>query len=76
MNNKWNSLQNGSDIRGVAVEGVVNEPVTLTNDIVRSIACAFSNWLKEKLNKEQVSISVGHDSRISADTLKIAVFQD
>ena len=75
MNNKWNSLQNGSDIRGVALDGVVNEPVTLTNNIVRSIACAFSNWLKEKLNKEQVAISVGHDSRISADTLKIAVFE-
>ena len=40
MNNKWNSLQNGSDIRGV-VEGVVNEPVTLTNDILEVLHALF-----------------------------------
>ena len=67
------SLQNGSDIRGVAIDGVESEPITLTSDIVKNIAWAFSSWLKDKIRKDDLSISVGHDSRISANKLKQAV---
>ena len=39
--NKWKRLQNGSDIRGVALEGIPEEPVTLTPSIARTIGFAF-----------------------------------
>ena len=74
---KWLKLQNGSDIRGVAIDGVVGQPVTLHDPIVRSIGCAFARWLAQKLEKpaDQLKISVGHDSRISANQIKTAIFQ-
>jgi phosphomannomutase len=68
-------LQNGSDVRGVALEGIEGEPVTLTADISRTIGYAFSQWLEKRLGKNGLKISVGHDSRLSADMIKTAVFQ-
>ena len=74
---EWLNLQNGSDIRGVAVEGVEGEPVTLHDPLVRSIGCAFAHWLSSQSGKpvDQLKISVGHDSRISAEQIKSAIFQ-
>ena len=74
---KWLNLQNGSDIRGVAVTGVESQPITLHDPIVRSIGCAFALWLAQRLRKpvDQIRISVGHDSRISATWIKTAIFQ-
>lgn len=66
-------LQNGSDIRGVAMEGVEGEPVTLTKEIVAKFAAGFAYYVKEKTKKQQVVISVGHDSRLSAPMLKEAI---
>ena len=75
--NKWLKLQNGSDIRGVASESIEEQPVTLTDPIVRSIGCAFAQWLAKRVDKpaQQLKISVGHDSRISANQVKTAIFQ-
>lgn len=69
---KYLKLQNGSDVRGVALEGIEGESVNLTPEIVRYIAAAFAEYLSGKCGKEkkELTISVGHDSRISADTLK------
>ncbi len=74
---KWLKLQNGSDIRGVAIAGVEGQPVTLDDPIVRSIGFAFAQWLSERLGKpvDQLKISVGHDSRISANQIKTCIFQ-
>ncbi|XP_011047415.1 PREDICTED: uncharacterized protein LOC105141766 isoform X2 [Populus euphratica] len=69
-------LQNGSDIRGVAVPGVEGEPVTLTEPVTEAIAAAFSAWLSEKKKvdaSKPLKVSVGHDSRISAQVLQDAV---
>lgn len=66
-------LQNGSDIRGVAVDGVANEPITLTESIVNDLAKGFASHLHNKTGKSTLRISVGHDSRISAGPLKNAV---
>ncbi|XP_010032194.2 phosphomannomutase/phosphoglucomutase isoform X5 [Eucalyptus grandis] len=69
-------LQNGSDIRGVAIAGVEGEPVNLTEPVTEAIAAAFAAWLKDKKKEEtsrRLSISIGHDSRISAQTLQDAV---
>ena len=67
-------LQNGSDIRGVACEGIADEPVTLTPDAVNLIGQAFVKWLSDKSGKSasELKIGVGHDSRITADLMKDA----
>ncbi|XP_021723255.1 uncharacterized protein LOC110690692 isoform X1 [Chenopodium quinoa] len=69
-------LQNGSDIRGVAVAGVDGEPVTLTEPVSEAIAAAFAAWLSNKKKVDAstpMSVSIGHDSRISASMLQDAV---
>ncbi len=72
---KYFKLQNGSDVRGVALEGVEGEPVTLTEDIARTIGYAFSQWLEKRTGKSGLKVAVGHDSRLSSDIIKTAVFQ-
>lgn len=66
-------LQNGSDVRGVAVAGA-GEEVNLTQDAVFKITLAFVKFLSEKSNKEPktMSVAIGNDSRISAPALKNA----
>ncbi|XP_019193170.1 PREDICTED: uncharacterized protein LOC109187439 [Ipomoea nil] len=69
-------LQNGSDIRGVAVAGVEGEPVNLTEPVTEAIAAAFAAWLLEKKKLDgsrSLRVSIGHDSRISAKKLQDAV---
>ena len=70
-------LQNGSDVRGIAVEGVADEPVTLPVEAVNRIAGGFVRWLAKKLEKpaNQLKIAVGHDSRISAPQIKAATIK-
>ena len=46
----WFGLQNGSDIRGVALEGVADEPVTLTPEIVRTLGWALRNGSRRCVN--------------------------
>lgn len=72
---KYFKLQNGSDVRGVALEGVEGEPVTLTEEIARTIGYAFAQWLEKKTGKAGLKVAVGHDSRLSSDLIKTAVFQ-
>lgn len=61
-------LQNGSDIRGIALEGVEGESINLTAVSVWKIAASFSELLSQKLGKK-VKISLGRDSRISGKEL-------
>ena len=74
MSINYQQLQNGSDIRGVALEGVAGEPVTLTETAVSRIASAFVSWLSKNSGKntEALTIAVGTDSRLSANSLKDA----
>lgn len=77
LEKKYLKLQNGSDVRGIALEGIEGESVNLTPEIARNIAAAFAEYLSEKCGKEksQLTISVGHDSRLSADMLKKGVLE-
>lgn len=71
----FKKLQNGSDIRGVAVPGVEGEPVNLTEPITEAIAAGFAAWLQNKKHvngNRKLRVSIGHDSRISADSLQSA----
>lgn len=69
-------LQNGSDIRGVAVDGVEGEPISLTEPVTEAIAAAFAAWLLDRKKPDlstKLKVSIGHDSRISAQKLQDAV---
>jgi len=66
----YRKLQNGSDIRGVALEGVAGQPITLTEAACRDIGRGFALWLMAKTGKkENLRVSVGRDSRLSGETL-------
>jgi phosphomannomutase len=68
---RWLKLQNGSDIRGIVLEGVEGEAVNLTNPMANAIGQAFALWLAQRLNKscENLGVSVGRDSRLSGSDL-------
>ena len=70
-------LANGSDVRGVAVEGVADEPVTLSADAANVITSGFLTFLAGRTGKarKDLRVAVGHDSRISARTLRHAVLE-
>lgn len=65
-------LQNGSDIRGIALTGVPGELPNLTSDEAERIAKGFLLWLSRNTGKapEDLTISIGHDPRISRMKLK------
>jgi phosphomannomutase len=75
QNFNWDKLQNGSDIRGVAIDGVPNEPVNLTPEIARILGQALVSWLSHKINKPNnlLTIGVGRDSRLSGPVIMQAV---
>lgn len=70
-------LQNGSDIRGVAAEGVPGESVNLTGEAAALIAISFVRWLSKYLGKDaaRLRIGVGHDPRITSRALKLKVLE-
>jgi phosphomannomutase len=63
----WKKLQNGSDIRGVALEGVTGEAVNLTPKIASVLGRSFASWLIQVTGKPaaDLTVSVGRDSRLS-----------
>lgn len=66
-----------SDIRGVAVAGVEGEPVTLTEPVTEAIAAAFAAWLQDRKKpnaSRHLRVSIGHDSRISAQKLQVLIY--
>lgn len=75
LSEKWKKLQNGSDIRGVALEGIEGQHVNLTPDIAGQIACAFGEWLSKKTGKaySDLTVAIGNDSRLSGKDLNTAV---
>ncbi len=71
MNIDLKKLQNGSDIRGIAIESG-DEKVNLSPEIASMIGSAFIKWLSENRNvgAENLKIAVGVDSRITGPVLK------
>ena len=70
----WKKLQNGSDIRGVAIEGVEGEAVNLSAETAYIIGKAFVEWLRRR-NTGRLSVAVGVDSRISGPMLSDAIIK-
>ena len=64
----FSKVQNGSDVRGIAI-ATEKESVTLTEGMVYYIAAAFGAWLAEKTGRPEAElrIGIGHDSRVTAE---------
>ena len=65
----YKKLQNGSDIRGVALEGIEGQSVNLTEEVCRNIGRGFALWLAKKTGKNNLKVAVGRDSRLSGPAL-------
>lgn len=67
----YKKLQNGSDIRGIAITGVPGELPNLTPDEAADIAGGFLIWLSEKLGRkpEELKLAIGRDPRVSGKYL-------
>ena len=65
----YKKLQNGSDIRGVALEGIEGQHINLTEKVCRDIGRGFALWLKAKMGKNDLRVAVGRDSRLSGPAL-------
>lgn len=66
----YSKLQNGSDIRGVALEGIEGQHINLTEQACRDIGRGFALWLMEKNGKKEgLRVAVGRDSRLSGEKL-------
>ncbi|MCY6957494.1 phosphomannomutase/phosphoglucomutase [Clostridium sp. ZC22-4] len=75
MSVNWDKLRNGTDIRGVALEGVEGEKINLTEDVAKILGASFAVWLSEKtkMNLSKLKVSIGIDSRLSGDKIKNAI---
>ena len=62
------NLKSGTDIRGTAI----GEKTDLTDESIRKITDAFITVVSEKcsLTAEEMTVAVGHDSRLSAERIK------
>ena len=65
----YKKLQNGSDIRGVALEGIEGQSVNLTEEVCKNIGRGFALWLIKKAGKRDLTVAVGRDSRLSGEKL-------
>lgn len=77
LSTPWAALQNGSDIRGVALAGVPGQAVNLTPEVVTTLSKAFATWLAAELSlpTTRLTIAVGRDSRLSGPTLMQAAIE-
>lgn len=71
MNRDYKKLQNGSDIRGIALTGVDGELPNLGEQEAANLAAGFLLWLSRKTEKEpkQLKIAIGSDPRLSGKDL-------
>ena len=65
----YKKLQNGSDIRGVALEGIEGQHINLTEEVCRNIGRGFALWLTKKNPNKALRVAVGRDSRLSGEAL-------
>lgn len=67
LNEFYRQFKSGTDIRGVATEGVAGQPVNLTDEVIRQMADGFVLWLAQTCGKAPgaLKIAVGRDSRVS-----------
>ena len=67
LNDFYKQFKSGTDIRGIAVDGVKGQNINLTDEVVASMAHGFALWLSNKADKpvSGLTVTIGRDSRIS-----------
>ena len=77
MSIDYKKFKSGTDIRGIASEGVEGEHVNLTDEAVSAMAAGFALWAAEKAGKpaSALTIAVGRDCRISGERIANAVIK-
>ena len=75
LNDFYKQFKSGTDIRGIASDGVEGEVLNLTNEAVKNMAGGFALWLCDKVGKKacDLKISIGRDSRISGERIASVV---
>lgn len=70
----YKKLKSGTDVRGIA-SSLGGNAVDLTQEAVSDISYAFVVWFVNKFAKasNDLKISIGHDSRITADSISSSV---
>ena len=70
----YKKLKSGTDVRGIA-SSLGGNTVDLTQEAISEISYAFVVWFVNKFAKasNDLKISVGHDSRITADSISSSV---
>ena len=71
----YSKLQNGSDIRGIALATENGPEVNLTPEAVERIGSAFAEEMKKRIGKDCPRISVGRDSRVTGELLSEALIR-
>lgn len=64
----YEKLKSGTDIRGIATDKG-GKAVNLTDSAVYDITAAFAVWLKARVNKDNIKVSIGRDSRITGPAI-------
>ncbi|HZK39076.1 MAG TPA: phosphomannomutase/phosphoglucomutase [Clostridia bacterium] len=70
---KWANFKSGSDIRGFGISSDCAEnTLYLSDTVISQIINGFALWLNKRTNENlnKMSVSVGHDSRLSAQRIK------
>ncbi len=57
-------------MRGTAIAGVQDDPVTLTEEAVKDIGKAFCMWVKLATGIDGITVAIGHDSRLSCGDIE------
>lgn len=77
LNDYWKHFKSGTDIRGVALDGVEGQPIDLTDEAVERIAGGFAAWLAARTGQpaEELTVSIGRDSRLSGPRIRDAAIR-
>ncbi len=75
LNDFYKQFKSGTDIRGIASDGVEGEALNMTNEAVKDMTGGFCRWLMNKTGKDakSLTVSVGRDSRISGERIASVV---
>lgn len=65
-------LKSGTDIRGTAIEKE-GKDIDLTDTRLSTITASYVNFLKCRLGKDNLKITVGYDSRVSSERISRVV---
>lgn len=67
-------FKSGTDIRGFGAEEFSHEELYLSDGVVAAISASFAGWLSKRTGKkaEELTLSIGRDSRVSGPRIKTA----